>query len=74
MAFTPDQFRKVNGYSNEYWGWGCEDDDMFVRIVHSCYNLEQADNNFYRYKMIIRKFINFSKQLRAFHNVYLVNL
>jgi len=56
MAFTPDQFRKVNGYSNEYWGWGCEDDDMFVRIVHSCYNLEQADNNFYRYKMIIHAY------------------
>lgn len=21
-AFTEDQYRRVNGYSNSYWGWG----------------------------------------------------
>ena len=29
--FTPDEFKKVNGFSNEYYGWGGEDDDMFNR-------------------------------------------
>ena len=42
MAFTQDQFEKVNGFSNEYWGWGCEDDDMYVRIVDTCLQLEQG--------------------------------
>ena len=55
MAFTPEQYRTVNGFSNEYWGWGCEDDDMFVRVVHSCFHLEQADSQYYKYKMIIRR-------------------
>ena len=26
-------FRAVNGYSNEYWGWGGEDDDLALRIM-----------------------------------------
>jgi len=30
---TKEQFELVNGYSNSFWGWGGEDDDMFNRIT-----------------------------------------
>lgn len=29
--FDKESFLKINGYSNEYWGWGAEDDDVLLR-------------------------------------------
>ena len=34
-SLSRDQFRLVNGFSNQFWGWGSEDDDMFERIGHA---------------------------------------
>lgn len=31
VLFTKEQVEKINGYSNEYWDWGQEDDDLFWR-------------------------------------------
>jgi len=33
--FKTEDFVKVNGYSNNYWGWGYEDTDLFYRVIHS---------------------------------------
>ena len=31
--FPSGLFKKVNGFSNEYWGWGFEDDDLLMRLT-----------------------------------------
>ena len=31
LALTPEQFENVNGYSNNFYGWGGEDDDIAYR-------------------------------------------
>ena len=49
--FPMDDFRKINGYSNKYWGWGFEDDDLFLRCVKSGIVFEN-----YRIKNIKNKF------------------
>jgi len=33
--FTKEDFETINGYSNDYWGWGFEDDDLLVRCIES---------------------------------------
>lgn len=31
--FDKHNFIKINGYSNDYWGWGAEDDDAMFRCL-----------------------------------------
>ena len=33
IVFSKEQVKKTNGYSNDYWDWGMEDDDLFWRCV-----------------------------------------
>jgi hypothetical protein len=37
VLFTKEQAEKTNGYSNEYWDWGQEDDDLFWRCYFEGY-------------------------------------
>ena len=31
--FDKHSFIRINGYSNDYWGWGAEDDDVMFRCI-----------------------------------------
>ena len=33
VVFTKEQVEATNGYSNDYWDWGMEDDDLFWRCI-----------------------------------------
>ncbi|XP_068949269.1 beta-1,4-galactosyltransferase 2-like isoform X2 [Petaurus breviceps papuanus] len=46
------QFLKINGFPNEYWGWGGEDDDIFNRISLSGMKVSRPDIRIGRYRMI----------------------
>lgn len=38
ILFTKEQVERVNGYSNGYWDWGMEDDDLFYRCFFEGYS------------------------------------
>jgi hypothetical protein len=35
VSISREQFQLVNGYNNQYWGWGQEDEDFFLRCLLS---------------------------------------
>jgi len=37
--FPTKDFAKINGYSNKYWGWGYEDDDLLLRCKYNSLDL-----------------------------------
>jgi hypothetical protein len=38
--FNIEDFKKINGYSNKYWGWGYEDDDLLLRCIDNNIELD----------------------------------
>ncbi|XP_075541740.1 beta-1,4-N-acetylgalactosaminyltransferase bre-4-like [Dermacentor variabilis] len=48
-AVNKEQMLRVNGYSNKYWGWGAEDDDMAYRLKHYGYRIYRRPKDVARY-------------------------
>ncbi|XP_023930439.1 beta-1,4-N-acetylgalactosaminyltransferase bre-4-like [Lingula anatina] len=55
LVMTVSLFEEVNGYSNEYWGWGGEDDDMWERFLEVNATVVRPPLAIGRYKMIKHK-------------------
>jgi len=56
ILFTKEQVQKTNGYSNDYWDWGMEDDDLFWRCVLEGY----ADDTYMDFDGKQRGFLRFN--------------
>ncbi|XP_038148030.1 beta-1,4-galactosyltransferase 1-like [Cyprinodon tularosa] len=49
---SEEQFLKVNGFSNTFWGWGGEDNDLYNRIIFRGMSISRPNSNIAKYKMI----------------------
>ncbi|XP_069505336.1 beta-1,4-galactosyltransferase 1-like isoform X2 [Ambystoma mexicanum] len=54
-AFSKEQFLKVNGFSNKFWGWGGEDDELYARVIATGMKVERPDAVIARSKMILHR-------------------
>ena len=53
---SSSDFIRVNGFSNEYWGWGAEDDDLYRRLGLHQMSVTQPDPlDLARYTMLSHK-------------------
>ncbi|TKS87894.1 Beta-1,4-galactosyltransferase 1 [Collichthys lucidus] len=59
-SFFKSQFLKINGFSNTFWGWGGEDDDLYQRVIFHGMSISRPDMVIGKYKMI--------KHVRDLHN------
>ncbi|XP_067887238.1 beta-1,4-galactosyltransferase 6 isoform X2 [Heterodontus francisci] len=51
-GLTVEQFRKINGFPNAFWGWGGEDDDLWRRVSFAGYNVTRPEGDLGKYKSI----------------------
>ncbi|XP_074850583.1 beta-1,4-galactosyltransferase 1 isoform X3 [Carettochelys insculpta] len=42
-ALSKEQFLKINGFPNDYWGWGGEDDDIYNRLIFKGMRISRPD-------------------------------
>ncbi|XP_075186316.1 beta-1,4-galactosyltransferase 3 isoform X2 [Anomaloglossus baeobatrachus] len=54
-ALTPEQYMKMNGFPNEYWGWGGEDDDIATRVRLAGMKIGRPPVSVGHYKMVKHK-------------------
>lgn len=52
IAMTRKQFHEINGFSNVFYGWGGEDDDMFNRVYYAGYRICRYQPYVSRYTML----------------------
>ncbi|CAD5215419.1 unnamed protein product [Bursaphelenchus xylophilus] len=52
LAIRIEDYLAVNGYSNLYWAWGGEDDDMGKRILSQNYTIERPNQEYARFSML----------------------
>ncbi|CAF3593672.1 unnamed protein product [Rotaria sordida] len=52
LNIRTEHFLTVNGYSNLYWGWGAEDDDLYYRLKDVSLKVLRPPSSIARYKML----------------------
>ncbi|XP_076149445.1 beta-1,4-galactosyltransferase 1-like [Alosa pseudoharengus] len=54
-ALSKEQYMKINGFPNNYWGWGGEDDDIYHRVRIKGMSLSRPNGKIGRCRMIRHK-------------------
>ncbi|XP_016353900.1 beta-1,4-galactosyltransferase 1-like [Sinocyclocheilus anshuiensis] len=51
-SLSKEQYLKINGFPNNYWGWGGEDDDIFNRVTSKGMSISRPDGIIGKCRMI----------------------
>ncbi|XP_029020646.1 beta-1,4-galactosyltransferase 1-like [Betta splendens] len=51
-SLSKEQYLKINGFPNNYWGWGGEDDDIYNRVVSKGMSISRPSGEVGKCRMI----------------------
>ncbi|XP_072096287.1 beta-1,4-galactosyltransferase 5-like isoform X1 [Mobula birostris] len=51
-GLTVEQFKKINGFPNAFWGWGGEDDDLWNRVQFAGLTVTRPEGDLGKYKSV----------------------
>ncbi|XP_068735595.1 uncharacterized protein [Montipora capricornis] len=51
-GFWAEHYSQINGFPNRFWGWGGEDDDLYIRITKKQLSLTRPAQMIGRYTML----------------------
>ncbi|XP_008419198.1 beta-1,4-galactosyltransferase 1 [Poecilia reticulata] len=51
-SMSKEQYLKINGFPNNYWGWGGEDDDIYNRLASEGMSISRASGDVGKCRMI----------------------
>lgn len=55
ISMTGEQYDRIGGFSNDFYGWGGEDDDIFERVISAGYDIERTPKHLGIYLMLRHK-------------------
>jgi hypothetical protein len=70
--FNKEDYRKVNGFSIEFWGWGGEDNDILNRVKKCNYPLSRRKGIYYNFihKRPNKNTENYKNNIKKLSNNY----
>ena len=73
VLFNKEDYIATNGYSNEYWGWGAEDDDFSWRVIASGLTRENRPGEYldlaHEKKVYREEYFNNIRKLKSFDGI-----
>lgn len=63
-AIAKDTVKKINGFSNSFYGWGGEDDDLNIRLKRNNFTIKRYPGNIGRYTMLYHDWVEENPNLQ----------
>lgn len=62
IALTPKQYQLINGFSNRFWAWGGEDNDLSMRVRKAGFTIFRGNSSTAKFTSLEHKHAEINPQ------------